>query len=70
MTNTKPPVNIMEFGMVTKDVDVIPAFNFLHGLRLNVEAYIKCLDRVLLLWTEKQNNAVLAVRDFLWPHDP
>ena len=37
----------MVFGMVTSDGDVIPPFIYPHGLRLNKEAYIKCLEGVV-----------------------
>ena len=41
------------FGVVTSDGDVIPPFIFLHVLRLNMEAYIKCLEDLMLFWIER-----------------
>ena len=35
----------MVFGVVISDDEVISPFTFPHGLRLNTEAFIKCLDR-------------------------
>ena len=50
---TKHPVHIMVFGVVSCDGDVMPPFIFLHGLNLNIEAYIKCLQKIVLLWIER-----------------
>ena len=44
-TKTKP--NHM-FGVVISDDDVMLPFLFQHGLTLNMEVYIKCLDEVVL----------------------
>ena len=38
----------MVFGVVTSDGDVMPPFIFPHGLRLNMEANIKCLEELVL----------------------
>ena len=43
-----PIVHIMVFGMVTSDGDIMPLFIFPHGLRFNREAYIKCLEKIVL----------------------
>ena len=56
---TKHPVNIMVFGMVTSNGDVMPPFFFAHGLRLNTEAYIKCLEEVVLPWIKRQKNCAI-----------
>ena len=52
---TKHPVSIMVFGIVTSDGDVMLPFIFSRGLSLNMETYIKCLEEVVLSWTEKEN---------------
>ena len=56
---TKCPVH-MVFGLVTCNGGIMPPFFFPHGLRLNIEAYIRCLGEVLLLWIEK-----VATKDLL-----
>ena len=43
----------MVFGKVTSDSDFMPTFIFPCGFRLNMEAYIKYLEKVVLLWIEK-----------------
>ena len=50
---TKHPIHIMMFGMVTSDSDVMPPFIFPHHFRLNAEAYVKCLEKVILTWIER-----------------
>ena len=47
-TKTKCPVHIMMFGLVTSDNDIMSPFIFPNGLRLNMEAYIKYLEEVML----------------------
>ena len=37
-----------QFRVITSDGDVIPPFNSLYALRLNTEAYIKCLKKVVV----------------------
>ena len=49
----KHPVYIMVFGVVTSGGDIMSQFIFLHGLRLNMEAYIKCLEEVVLTRIKK-----------------
>ena len=44
----KYPVHIMVFQMVTCDSDIKAPFIFSQGLRLNIEAYIKCLEEAVL----------------------
>ena len=34
------PINIMVFGVVTNNSDVMSPFIFQHGLRLNTEPYV------------------------------
>ncbi len=45
---TKHPVHIMVFEAVTSEDDNTLPYIQPHGLRLNTEAYIKCLDKILL----------------------
>ena len=45
--NNKHPVHIMMFGVVTSNGDIMSSVIFLHGLRLNSENYIKCLEDVV-----------------------
>ena len=40
---TKHPVYIM-FGVVINNGNIMPPFIFPHGLRPDIEAYIKCLE--------------------------
>ena len=47
LIKTKNPVHIMVFRMVASDGDVMSPFIFPHSLRLNTEAYIKCLEYVV-----------------------
>ena len=49
----KQAVCIMVFGVVSCDYDIMLPFIFPHGLRLNAEAYIKCLEEVVLIWITK-----------------
>ena len=62
---TKLPVHIMVFRVITSDCDVMLSFFFPHGLRLNIEAYIKCLGVVLLIWIKK----MAAGRSNVWQQD-
>uniref|UniRef100_A0A0L8HRW6 Paired domain-containing protein n=1 Tax=Octopus bimaculoides TaxID=37653 RepID=A0A0L8HRW6_OCTBM len=55
----------MVLGVTTSDGDVMSPFIFLHDLRLNTEAYIKCLEKVVLYWV----NRVAAERHYVWQHD-
>ena len=48
LMKTKHIVHIKIFGVVTGDIDVIPPFIFLHGLRLKTEADTKYLEKVVL----------------------
>ena len=41
------------FGVVTSDSDVMLSFIFPHGFRLNTEAYIMCLEEMVLTWIER-----------------
>ena len=46
LIKTKHSVHIMVFGVVTNDSDLMIPLFFPRGLRLNMEAYIKCLLEV------------------------
>ena len=59
---TKHPVHIKVFGAVTSDGDFIPPITFPHGLTVNIEANIKCLEEVVLTW----NEMVAAGRFYIW----
>lgn len=39
--------------MITSNGDIIPPLIFLRSFRLNVEAYIKCLEEIVLLLVER-----------------
>ena len=56
---TKYPVHITMFGVVISDGDVKLPLIFLHGLRLNTEAYIKYLEELVPPW-------VAAGRPYVW----
>ena len=49
-----------------KDGDIIPLFIFSHGLRLNTEADVKCLEEVLLPWIER---LTAWRRPYVWQQD-
>ena len=53
LMKTKQPVHIMEFGVPATDGDVMPSYIFPCGSRLKTEAYIKCLEEVVLSWIER-----------------
>ena len=60
-------VHIVVFGMVTSYSDIMPPSIFSHDLRLNMEAYIKCLEKVVLSWIKM----VFARKPYIWrgyPH--
>lgn len=61
----KYPANIMVFGVVTSDGDVMPPFMFPQGLRLNTDGYIKCLEEVVLPWIK----GVAGERPYAWQQD-
>ena len=54
---TKHPVHIMVFGVITGDGNIIPLFIFSYGLRLNTEAYIAWIMRLV------------AERIYIWQQD-
>ena len=54
--------HIKVFGVVTSDCDVMPPFIFLYGLRLYIEAHIKCLEEVVLPRIER----MAAGRFYVW----
>ena len=44
----------MVFGVVIKNSNVMPPFIFPHSVRLNTEAYIKWLEKIVLLWIKRK----------------
>lgn len=50
------------FGVTTSDGNTMLPFILLQGLRPNMEAYIKCLEEVVLLWVKK----VAVERPYVW----
>ena len=48
LIKTKHIVDIMMFGLVKTDFDIMPPFIFQHGLRLNTEPYVKRLELIVL----------------------
>lgn len=44
----------MMFGVIASNGDVMSAFIFPDGMRLNTKAYIKFLEEVALLWDERE----------------
>ena len=73
LMKTKHPVHILVFGVVIRDGDIMHPF-ISHGLRLKIEAYINCLEEVVVPWIKIlaagrpyiwQQYSVLAVRKFL-----
>ena len=66
MMKTKHPVHIMMFGVNSSDSDFTPQSIFPHGLRLNIEAYIKCIKEVVVLpWLKR----VVAGRTYVKQKD-
>ena len=61
----KYPVHIMVFGEMNRDGDVMPLVIFLHCLRLNTEAYIKCPGEILYARIER----VAAGKPYVRPED-
>ena len=53
LMKTKHPGYIMVFGVVTRDGDIMLPFIFPYDLRLIMEAYIMCLEEVVLTWTKR-----------------
>ena len=45
---TKHSVHIMVFGVVISDGDFMRLFIFPYGLRIHMEVYIKCLEKIML----------------------
>ena len=52
----------MMFGVVTSIGAIIPPFIFPLELKLNMEANIKCLEKVVLPWIDM----VAAGRPYVW----
>ena len=64
---TKHPVPIMMFWVVTNNGDFIFSFIFLHGLKLNLKAYIKCLEEIVLPWIKREApRKLLYLETWLW----
>ena len=59
---TKHLVNIMMFGKVTSNDDIMLPFIFPNGIRINMKAYIKCLEEVILPWIERK----AAWKPYIW----
>ena len=59
------PVYIIVFGMVTGNGDIILPFIFLHSLKLNIEAYLKYVEELVLFWIER----VTDKRSYIWKPD-
>ena len=53
LMKTRQPVHTIVSVVVTNDGDIIPNFIFQHGLRFNIEAYVKCLEGVVLAWINR-----------------
>ena len=53
LMKTKHSMYIKVFRVVTNDSDIMAPFIFLYGLRLNMEACIKCLEEVVLPWIKR-----------------
>ena len=58
----KHSVHIIVFEVVSSDGDVMPPLIFLPGLTPYTEAYLKCLEEVVLPWIE----IVVAGRPYVW----
>ena len=43
------------------DGDVISPFIFYHGFKLNIEAYIKSLEKVVLPWIERAAAGIIYI---------
>ena len=50
---SKYPVQIMMFGVVTSNSDVMPPIIFPHGLTLNTEVCIKYLEKLVITRIER-----------------
>ena len=53
LIKSKHPVHTMVFGVVTSNGNVMPSFIFPYGLRLNTEAYVNYLEKVVLPWIKR-----------------
>ena len=58
LMKTKYQVHIRAFGMVTSNGDLIPPFIFPYGIRLNKEAYIKCLEEIVMPWIKREEDPI------------
>ena len=79
----KHPVHIMVLGVVTSNSNIMSPLIVPHGLRLNMDAHINCLEEVVLPWikrvtagkkslamTLEPENKVFTIRKFLHSHHP
>ena len=48
----KYPVHIILFSVVKSSYDFMPLFIFPHGFTVNIDAYIKCREKVAVPWIE------------------
>lgn len=62
---TKFPVTIMVFGVVSSEGDVMPPHFFPEGLRLDTDGYIRVLTEVVKPWIDR----VAAGRPYVWQQD-
>ena len=53
------------FKVVTRNGDVMLLLILPHGLKVNIEAYIKCLKKIVLTWIER----MAAERPYIWKQD-
>ena len=65
MKKAKHAVHIMVFGVVRSNGNVMSQFTFPHYLRLNMEAYDKCLEELVLSWMKRMT----AEGPYIWQYD-
>ena len=65
LLKTKYPVQMIALWMVTSNGNVLPPFIFPNGLKLNIKAYTKSLEKEVPLWIKR----VAARRPFIWQQD-
>ena len=61
---TKHPVYVMIFGVVSSNGNIIPLFIFQHGLSLNTEAYLKIMEE--LVWQQEYEPCHTSWRNLCW----
>ena len=62
LMKTKHLVHVMVFGVVSSDGNIMNPFIFPHGLILNANTDIKCLEEVVLYWIEREVDG----RSYIW----